>query len=96
MALNGISTLTTKQAKQIAKLELASAKRQAQGKNTPYYDITLLPTQYIDNSVSINTHVSGLVIGRPWVSSNIGGIEILTTDSGDTLITDGGDTLILG
>ena len=53
MATNGISTLSTKQARQVAKLELAKTKRKAGGDTTkPYYrvrhtyDITQLPTTY--------------------------------------------------
>jgi hypothetical protein len=38
----------------------------------PYYrtlnvaDISLLPTKYVNNTVSDNTNVGGLVQGRPW------------------------------
>lgn len=68
MAINGISTLETKELKQIAKLELAAAKRLAQGNDKPYYDITLLPAQYSGNTVVDNPNVDGLVAGRPWVA----------------------------
>lgn len=63
MARNGISTLPTKQARQIAKLELAAAKR---GQS---YNIDLLPTKYDGNTVVNNPNVGGLVAGRPWTDS---------------------------
>jgi hypothetical protein len=53
MAQNGISTLSTKEARQHAKLALAETNRQAGGdtgavayRARNYYDITQLPTQY--------------------------------------------------
>jgi hypothetical protein len=49
MALNGISTLATKELRQKAKLDLAAAKRAADGYVRATYDITQLPTQYNDN-----------------------------------------------
>lgn len=73
MALNGISTLATKELRQKAKLELAKTKRQAGGNNTlPYYrvnndyDITRLPTQYSGNNIVDNPNVGGLLPSRPW------------------------------
>lgn len=74
MALNGISTLATKQARQVAKLNLAQTKRTAGGNITlPYYrvkhtyDLTLLPTQYSGNSVVNNANIGGLLASRPWI-----------------------------
>ena len=49
MAQNGISTLSTKQAKQKAKLDLAQTKRTAAGtghRALHTYNINLLPTKY--------------------------------------------------
>lgn len=69
MALNGISTLATKELKQKAKLDLAAAKRAAQGNPRSTYDITLLPTQYNDNDVIDNPNIGGLVLGRPWINT---------------------------
>jgi hypothetical protein len=84
MAANGISNLSTKQAKQIAKLNLAKAKRQGRtvavngtvtGSIDPTknyyrarnnYDITELPTQYNGNDITDNSHIGGLITGRPW------------------------------
>jgi 16S rRNA C1402 N4-methylase RsmH len=73
-------------------LDLAAAKRAADGNPRATYDITQLPTQYDDNTVVDNPNVGGLVVGRPWVY-NLPGAPLIT-DSGDTLITDSGDTLI--
>jgi len=65
MAANGISTLSTKEARQIAKLDLAATKRAADGNPRAEYDITLLPTRYDGNDV-VNNLVD-LVEGRPWL-----------------------------
>jgi predicted N-formylglutamate amidohydrolase len=67
MALNGISTLPTKEERLIAKLELAEQKRLTLNYQRPYADITLLPTQYDGNIVVSNPNIDGLIIGRPWV-----------------------------
>lgn len=71
MALNGISTLATKQLRQEAKLELAKTKRQAGGDHThpAYrvnndYDINKLPTKYVDDEVVNNP--GSLEPSRPW------------------------------
>lgn len=66
MAANGISTLSTKEARQVAKLDLAEAKREADGNPRTTYDITQLPTQYSGNDVVDNSNAGGLVEGRPW------------------------------
>lgn len=68
MAANGISTLTYKRDRQIAKLKLAAAKRGEE------YDITELPTQYAPNdnntnNVINNPNSNGLLLGRPWSTS---------------------------
>jgi hypothetical protein len=65
MAQNGISTLSTKQAKQAAKLAAAATKRAATGRRSTL-DATQLPTQYSGNVVVDNANVGGLVTGRPW------------------------------
>lgn len=66
MAANGISTLATKQLKQVAKLNLAAINRASDGNPRSTYDITQLPTQYSGNSVVDNPNVGGLIAGRPW------------------------------
>lgn len=65
MAQNGISTLSTKQQKQVAKLNAAKTKRAATGRPSNY-DINELPTKYSGNSVVDNSNPSGLLPGRPW------------------------------
>lgn len=76
MAANGISTLTLKKARQIAKLEQAKANRIASNVLEPGrypvtdYEILELPTQYgPDNdpaSLIDNPNADGLLLGRPW------------------------------
>jgi hypothetical protein len=67
MALNGISELATKELKQKAKLDLAAAKRAADGNPRATYDITQLPWERDDNAIVDNENTGGLVVGRPWV-----------------------------
>jgi hypothetical protein len=69
MALNGISTLPTKELRQKAKLDLAAANRAADGNARATYDITQLPTQYNNNEIIDNANGSGLVVGRPWIAT---------------------------
>jgi len=61
MAKNGISTLLTKQLRQVAKLELAA------NKNGMSYSLSYLPTRYEDNAVVDNENIDGLFQGRPWI-----------------------------
>lgn len=67
MAANGISTLPTKELRQKAKLDLASADRLADGNPRATYDLTQLPTQFNGNVILDNPNTGGLVAGRPWV-----------------------------
>lgn len=68
MSANGISTLVSKQLKQVAKLDLAATDRAAVGNPRSTYDITLLPTQYVGNVVVDNIADGNvLVVGRPWI-----------------------------
>lgn len=77
MAANGISTLSTKRARQDAKLTLAGNDRAAINLITPgrytdtSADATQLPTRYTvgdndTNHVTDNPNVGGLRKGRPW------------------------------
>ena len=70
MARNDISTLATKELRQVAKLELAQTKRQLTGtqgyRENRYYDLDLLPTKYSGDGIVNNPNVGGLVAGRPW------------------------------
>lgn len=65
MAANGISTLASKEARQVAKLAAAATKRAATGRASTL-DITKLPTQFSGNAIVDNPNVGGLVQGRPW------------------------------
>ena len=65
MAQNGISTLSTKQARQAAKLAAAATRRASSGRRATL-DISQLPTQYSGNAIVDNANVGGLVTGRPW------------------------------
>ena len=70
MSLNGISHLSTLEARQKAKLDLAKTKRSATGTNgyrdRNDYDLTELPTQYSGNVAVDNPNTGGLIEGRPW------------------------------
>lgn len=66
MAANGISTLATKAARQVAKLNLAQTKRQTVGNGLRYnnvYDITTLSHAY---GYLESATVNPLVAHRPW------------------------------
>jgi hypothetical protein len=67
MAANGISELATKELRQKAKLDLAAAKRAADGNPRSSYDIDQLPTKYDGNDLIDNPNPEGLLLGRPWV-----------------------------
>jgi len=94
MSANGISTLASKEDRQVAKLDAAQTKRQASGdvSATAYrtlnsYNIDLLPTKFSGNNLVDNANTEGLVAGRPWVNaptiltSNI----MLNLDPGDSM-----------
>ena len=104
MSANGIAHLSTKEARQKAKLDLASTNRAASaaraGSNHVAddrytYDITELPTQYSGNSLVDNPNVGGLVLGRPWITgtppSPLSGIQ---TEAGNLLTAENGSILI--
>ncbi len=69
MALNGISTLATKELRQKAKLDLAAIDRAADSNARATYDISELPTQYNDNDIIDNPNTGGLQEGRPWITT---------------------------
>lgn len=75
MSANGIAHLTTREQRQVAKLNLAANNRLADyahrdtvtnADDRYTYDITELPTKYVGNTVTTQSHVGGLVQGRPW------------------------------
>ena len=110
MAANGISSLSTKEAKQHAKLDLASLKRQGyllasngtiiSGPNTSanfyrtrnFYDITELPTQYVENATVDNPNPN-LIQGRPWTLAPVSA-EILMEDGTDVYQEDGSSLIL--
>jgi hypothetical protein len=72
MSLNGIAHLSSKAARQVAKLNLAATDRNADGNPRDTYDINQLPTKYSTstnntNLVVDNPNTGGLVYGRPWI-----------------------------
>jgi hypothetical protein len=69
MSANGIARLPTREARQKAKLDLAAAKRAADGNPRATYDITQLPTQFTDDDIFDNPNAEGLIQGRPWINS---------------------------
>lgn len=76
MAQNGISTLPTKELRQVAKLEISQLRRLAGGDTTaPYYrvnniyDINLLPAKYVDNTPVSSGNL--LQLARPWTAGVI-------------------------
>lgn len=70
MSANGISTLSTKEARQQAKLELARTNRAASGRPDDY-DLSELPTHYNGNNVVVNPNTGGLLQGRPWAINTV-------------------------
>ena len=66
---NLISSLSTKEEKQKAKLDLAALKRAADNNARSTYDITQLPTQYNNNDIIDNSNIGGLILGRPWIET---------------------------
>ena len=67
MAANGISTLATKQLRQVAKLNLAAVNRETVGNPRFEYILAELPANYVNNTSVPNPHPDGLVDGRPWI-----------------------------
>lgn len=63
---NKISTLATREARQVAKLNLAALDRVAYGSRPSTYDINKLPNPYNGNDVDPDDGASTLATGRPW------------------------------
>lgn len=66
---NKISRLATLELRQKSKLDLAALDRDSAGNPRSTYDITELPTQYIDDTVHDNPNTGGLQEGRPWIDT---------------------------
>lgn len=100
MAFNGISTLPTKQDRQIAKLNLAQARRQAGGDiSAPYYrsynvyDIARLPTRYVGNEVIDNA--GELLPSRPWYEGTPSESNYLIMQTGSYVLNSSGGKIYL-
>ena len=78
---NVIGRLPTLQDRQLAKLNLATLDRQAASNPYDTYDIELLPSRYVVDTVTPNPHPNGLILGRPWLPYNPGAYQ--TTYTGD-------------
>lgn len=64
---NRIADLTTRQDRQEAKLALAGLDRTASGESRTTLDITELPSVYVGNVSTPQSHPTGLIEGRPWI-----------------------------
>lgn len=69
MSQNGIAHLSTRQARQDAKLALAATNRASDNRRHTL-DKTQLPNPYVNNTVPAdsNPNTGGLVQGRPWTT----------------------------
>ena len=74
MSANGISDLTYKRDRQVAKLNLAADNRDASGRRR-FFDLDQLPSVYAEadndarNRVD-NANTGGLIVGRPWSTAS--------------------------
>jgi hypothetical protein len=68
---NKIARLSTRELRQEAKLALAALDRAASSNTRSEYDITELPTYYVNDTVTDNPNSTGLIEGRPWVSGSL-------------------------
>lgn len=77
MALNGISTLPTKQQRQIAKLILAQQKRAGQDRyqGRDNYELWRLPAPYVGNTPVTTQFGDTPYPTRPWINSNNSGSD---------------------
>lgn len=97
MSANGIAHLSTREARQKAKLDLAASKRAARSGHRDVattaddrftYDITELPTQYSSNSIVDNANAGGLIVGRPWIAGTLSPYNGIQAETGDLLTTE--------
>ena len=80
MASNGISTLTYKRDRQVAKLDLAADNREISGRRR-YYVLDQLPSTYADSDNDTRNRVDtantgGLIVGRPWTAAYSDGLYL--------------------
>ena len=88
MAANGISTLETKELRQVAKLDLAAIKRAADGNPRATYDITQLPTQYNDNDVIDNPNLAEFTLTPGVIQTGIRKVTYTGYHNDDVAFTD--------
>lgn len=80
MARNGISTLTTREQRQVAKLIIATSNSKSQTRAKP--DMSLMPTRYSGNQLIFNPiPENGWPPGRPFVSKQT--VPVLDITTGD-------------
>lgn len=92
---NKISRLGTRELRQKSKLDLAALSRLKLYNSRSTYDLTELPTQYVDNDVYNNPNTTGLTQGRPWILSELAtAIEIFTTVGSTTWTAPAGTTSV--
>lgn len=89
------STSTTKQVRQIAKLELAQLRRQAGGDTTATfyrtnntYDITQLPTQYDGNDIVDNPNLGELTLTPETTRTGVKKVTYIGDHGDDVAFTD--------
>jgi hypothetical protein len=66
---NKISRQSTLELRQKSKLDLAALDRIRSSNPRSTYDITELPTQYVNNDIYDNPNTGGLQEGRPWIDT---------------------------
>jgi len=66
---NKIGRLGTRELRQKAKLDLSALDRVNLSNLRSTYDITELPTQYVDDTIYDNPNLGGLTEGRPWIDT---------------------------
>jgi hypothetical protein len=66
---NKISRLATLELRQKSKLDLSALDRLASSNDRSTYDISELPTQYVDDTIYDNPNTYGLIEGRPWIET---------------------------
>jgi len=88
MASNGISTLTYKRDRQVAKLNLAADDRNTFGRNR-FFDLDQLPSAYTDadNDTANRTVNNSLTQGRPWAltSGVVTNSLVMSLDAANTV-----------
>ena len=88
MSANGISTLATKQLRQVAKLDLAATDRTAVGNPRSIYDITQLPTKYVDDDIYDNPNLAEFTLTPGVIRTNVSKVTYSGYHTDDVNFTD--------